>query len=74
MKECAELTEVSMRCRNEDDARAVVMRCPVCDGVMRLVNVERSIVALPSDMERHTIQCFVCDFAMSRVFLREHEV
>jgi hypothetical protein len=34
---------------------------------MRLVSVERSVVGIPTDMERHTIKCFVCGFAMVRV-------
>ena len=61
-----------MRRRDEDDARPVVMPCPVCSGPMRLVGVERSVAAVPTGMERHTIKCFVCGFAMVRVFACEN--
>ena len=61
-----------MRCRDEDDAQSVVMPCPVCSSPMRLARIERSVAGMPSDMERHTIKCFVCDFAMVRVFACEN--
>jgi uncharacterized protein with PIN domain len=56
-----------MRRHDEDDAQSILMRCAVCNGPMRLVSVERSVVGIPTDMERHTIKCFVCGFAMVRV-------
>jgi hypothetical protein len=60
-----------MRRYDEDDAHSVVMPCPMCNGPMRLVSVERSVAGMPADMERHMIKCNVCGFAMVRVFACE---
>ena len=60
--------EESVRRRDEDDTQPVIMPCPVCNDPMRLVSVERSVAGMSLSMERHTIKCFVCDFAMVRVF------
>jgi uncharacterized protein with PIN domain len=57
-----------MRHSDEDDTQPVIMPCHVCNDPMRLVSVERSAAGMPTSMERDTIKCFVCDFAMVRVF------
>jgi hypothetical protein len=36
------------------------------------VSVGRSVAGMPTGMERHTIKCFVCGFAMVRVFACEN--